>query len=332
MEVIDDSELWMSDEEEGFEDDGEPDTDPTAFTVSLGRSGQAGGFHVRHKLGEKQPLAISSFGAGSKKKPAFHVGCTAVAIIHGTLDDTSKKPASLLVYDFSFFSYRSTRIKDATVIFEFQGKKGPGAGDVTVKKVAPYARQSMMQTTQTETFKLGAQIGASFAGANANVSPERTVEKTTTHAMEITGDYPCDDSGNYQIAQWLLNENKSQHNGIVSLLRTCVLLTRDTDDEFRCIPSIEATPDFKTALGSLFSSRTPDDDIIYDPEYEPYNMLEGGVEIDRLNLGRVVLNDLWDCTFQTNFGEAVKVSRTVHKDDNVEKVETVREVKQPVGN
>ena len=41
MEVIDDSELWMTDEEE-FED-GEPDADPTSFTVKLERSGQAGG-------------------------------------------------------------------------------------------------------------------------------------------------------------------------------------------------------------------------------------------------------------------------------------------------
>ncbi len=41
MEVIDDSELWMSDEEE-FED-GEPDADPTSFTVKLERSGQTGG-------------------------------------------------------------------------------------------------------------------------------------------------------------------------------------------------------------------------------------------------------------------------------------------------
>ena len=252
--------------------------------------------------------------------------------MHGTLDEVSKKPATLLVYDFSFFSYRSTRIKDASIVFEFQGKKGPGGGDVKVQKVTPYGRQSMMQTTQTETFKLGAQIGASFSGANASISPERTVEKTTTHAMEITGDNPCDNAGSYQTAQWLLNENKSQHSGIVSLLRTCVLLTRDTNDEFKCIPSIEATPDFKTALGSLFSSRTPDDDIVYDPEYEPYNVLEGDVKIDPSNLGRVVLNDLWDCTFQSNFGQAVKVSRTVQSGADVEKVETVKEVKQPVAN
>ncbi len=51
-----------------------------------------------------------------------------------------------------------------------------------------------------------------------------------------------------------------------------------SDDEFYCIPTIEAKPDFKTSLGSIFASRTPDDPIIFDPEYEPHKVAGGRCE------------------------------------------------------
>jgi len=339
MDGVDDSELWMSEEEDGGEGDDEEyganTEDPTFFQLELGRGGQSGGYHVRNKPGEKQRPTVSGFGSGSRKRPAFHVSCTAKGIFHGTLDQISNKRATLLVYDFSFFSYRSTRIKEANILFEFQSKKGStGGGNPMVKKVAPYATHVMMLTTQTETRKIavdGGITGGAGVSLDTKMSTEKSVEKTTTHAAEITGDSPFDDWGNYFLARWSLKENDSQKNGIVALLRTCILLTRDNDEEFCCIPSIEAKPNFKAQLGSLFSSRTPDDPILLDPEYDPYNVLEGGVKIDRWNLGAVNLDSLWDCTFHKTFGEAVKVSRTVvpskEQGVGVEKVETVEEVK-----
>ena len=130
-----------------------------------------------------------------------------------------------------------------------------------------------------------------------------------------------------------MKEDHSRKNGIAPLLRTCILLTRDNDEEFYCIPWSEAKPNFKVWVGSLVSSRAPDDPIILDPEYEPYNKLEGNVEIDRWNLGAVDLDNLWDCTYHSIFGEAVKVSRTrVASNEggvDVEEVETVvKEVKE----
>lgn len=191
-----------------------------------------------------------------------------------------------------------------------------------------------MQTSQTETRTISADGGiggSSSVTVDAKVGVEKSVEKATTHAAEITGDRPFDDWGNYFQAQWSLKENDSQKNGIVALLRTCILLTRDNDEEFLCIPHIEAKPNLKTWVGSLFGSRTPDDPIILDPGYEAYNALEGGVHIDEWNLGAVVLDNMWDCTFHKTFGEAVKVSRsqTLSKGgaEYVEKVETVRQTK-----
>lgn len=293
---------------------------------------------MRGKPGVKQRKEISTFGSGSRKKPAFRVSCVAKVIVHGTLDDVSNTRATLLVYDFSFFSYRSTRIKAASILFEFKANQGSNAGGgPAVKAVAPYGRHVMMQTRQTETRKVTVGAGltsGTVVSANANASTENSIEKETTHSAEITGDNPFDDWGNYFQAQWSLKENDSQKNGIVTLLRTCILLTRDNDEEFCCIPYIEATPNVKAWVGSLVSSRAPDDPVIFDPEYDPYNELEGKdrVEIDRWNLRDVELDKLWDCTFHKAFGEAVKESRTVQpskeKGGDIEKIETVKEVKQ----
>lgn len=191
-----------------------------------------------------------------------------------------------------------------------------------------------MQTTQTETWKIavdGGITGGAGVSLDTKISTEKEVEKTTTHAAEITGDNPFDDWGNYFLARWSLKENDSQKNGIVALLRACILLTRDNDEEFYCIPSIEVKPNLKARLGSLFSSRTLDDPVRLDPEYDPYNMLDGDVKIDRWNLGAVNLDGMWDCTFHKMFGEAVKVSKTTvpskEQGVGVEKVETVEEVK-----
>ncbi|RSL51269.1 hypothetical protein CEP54_011476 [Fusarium duplospermum] len=240
MEAIDDSELWMSGEEDEYEDEyeqrGEMKGDPTFFTLEMSVEGQPGGFHVRNGLDRKQRPAVSSFGSGSKKKPAFWVSCTARAIVHGTLDDKSKTKATLLVYDFSFFSYRKTRIKDATICFEFEKaaeNRGSQFKGPKVVKVAPYGKHVMMQTTETVMRKVVLETGVSggvVATANTKGGTEMSVEKTTTHAAEITGDNPCDDWGNYFMSNWYLDENKSQKNGIVSHLRTCVLLTRDSDE------------------------------------------------------------------------------------------------------
>ncbi|KAJ4320187.1 hypothetical protein N0V84_005972 [Fusarium piperis] len=342
MAAIDDSELWMSgdeDEDENeYEQQGEMNGDPTFFTLGMKVEGQPGGFHVRNTPGQKQRPAVSGFGYGSKKKPAFRVSCTARAIVHGTLDDMSKTKATLLIYDFSFFSYRKTRIKNASICFEFEKaaeNRGSQFIGPKVAKVAPYGKHVMMQTTETVTRKVVLETGISggaVATANAKGATEISVEKTTTHETKITGDNPCDDWGNYFISNWSLDENESQNNGIVSLLRTCILLTRDSDEVFNCIPSIKVTPNFTAWLGSLVSLRPPDDPVILDPKCEPYITLEGDdakkIDVDNLGVG---LDGLWDCTFHSTFGEAEKVSRTftplVSSGTAVETVETVSEAK-----
>lgn len=268
------------------------------------------GFKVRNPPGLKQRKETSMFHSGSRKRPAFHVQSVARAIIHGTLARGSAQRATLLVYDFQFLSYRGTRIKDASICFDFLPSAGspPGSGP-SVKKVGPDERYSMMETTQLESLKKTAKLGISagtVVSPNGEVGVESSVEKTVTFAAEIIGSRPFDEWGNYFQAQWALQENSSQANGIVSRLRTCVLLTRENDNDFDCVPYIRITPNLTTRLVSLGSVRSRDEAIPFDPSYEPYNDLEGGEPIDRWDLGSVDMTKLWDFTFWTSYGTAVK--------------------------
>lgn len=266
-------------------------------------------FHTRNKPGQRQRETVSNFGSGSRSRPAFRVNCEAKAIIHGTLNEASGTPATLLVYDFSFLSYRPARIKDARIEFKFKSQ-GNDTG-LEVQSIAPTSKHVVMQTIETETRKTavggnaGATIGASL---ELSLSNETSVEKQTTHAAEISGLKLCNDYGDHYGVEWWLKENESQKSGIVSILRTCILLTRDTDKPFDCIPEIKVTPDLKTWLVTLVSRRPRDEPIILDPEYEPFNCLES-TDIDSNNLDAVDLDDLWDCTFHKTFDGAVKHSR-----------------------
>ncbi|KAJ2902816.1 hypothetical protein MKZ38_000097 [Zalerion maritima] len=313
-----DDELYLSGDEE---DDGygEDPSNPAFFKLDLGYQGESGGYHTRNKPGQKQRAVVTD--RGRARKAAFNVSCTAKAIIHGRMDEYSGKPATLLVYDFVFLSYKSsTRIKSADITFEFLPAEGQTDGP-SVKEVAPYGNTVVMETTETQTVTMGGSgtAGGGVLGAELSATSkyEKSVKKDTTHATMIIGDKPTDDWGNYLMARWSLVENKSQESGVPSLLRVAIVLERPNDEDlFTCVPVIEAKPDFKTRAMSLFSSRTKDDPIVFDPSFEPYNELDGDIKIDEENLGSLDLIELWDCTFHTKFGQAVKsVKASVSSND-----------------
>ncbi|CAI0644530.1 unnamed protein product [Colletotrichum noveboracense] len=332
MNELDDSELWMSTDSESdeIEDYESISDDATSFTMDMRPQGQPGGLHVRNRHGETQRTVATQFHLGSRRKPAFNVGAIAKAIIHGTFDQDSRTPATLLVYDFSFFSHRSTRIKEANISFEFRAKKGSASIGPTVTEVAPFGRHVMMQTTETVTKTVGGEGGVSggaVVNVNTNLRAERSVEKVTTHAAKVVGNNPCDEWSNYPLAQWSLQENESQQNGIMTLFRACVLLTRDTEEDFELLPDVQVTPDLKTRLGSLMAFRRSDDPIILAPASEPLNALANDLVQKRWNLGQVDLSSLWDCTFHNTFAEAVKASRAQSlREGRAEQVKTVVEV------
>ncbi|KAK2024171.1 hypothetical protein LX32DRAFT_666857 [Colletotrichum zoysiae] len=332
MSDFDNHELWASsDEDEEFQDYRPITEDAMSFTLELRPEGQSGGYHVRNRPGEIQRVAATQFHSGPRKRPAFNVGANARAIIHGTLDEMSNTPATLLIYDFSFLSHRSTRIKSASISFEFRAKRGSASLGPTVVAVAPFGKHTTMQTTETVTNTIGADGGLSggaVVNVNAGLHTEKSVEKTTTHAAEIVGNNPCDEWSNYFLAQWSLDENKSQRSGIVTLFRVCILLTRDTDEEFDLVPDVHVRPNLTTRLGSLVAFRRSDDPIRMAPTNNPFNTLEKDLVQERWHLGDLNLDGLWDCTFYNRFEDAIKASRpSATVGDGVNKVTTIVETK-----
>ncbi|KAI0888362.1 uncharacterized protein GGS22DRAFT_155677 [Annulohypoxylon maeteangense] len=332
-----DSELWVSGEESDYDEDDEivqyaPRAGDTTFNLELTLDAEAGDVHTRNRPGQIQREVATEFYGGRKKRPAFNVGAVAKAIVHGTLDQISKTPATLLVYDFKFFSHRSTRIKDANISFEFQAKRGSNSLGPMVTAIAPYAKHIMMRTTETVTRTIGGDAGiqgGSVVTGNASVYGEKSVEKITTHAAEVVGNNPADEWSNRFLAQWSLSENDSQASGIMSLFRACILLTRDNDEEFYLYPTVGVTPDLRTQLKApLWGFRRPDDPIKIVPTSTAVNRLGDIISSSNLSSG---INNLWDCTFYTTFEDAIKASRPrVTTEDNAEKVMTVEETKTAV--
>ncbi|PTB75385.1 hypothetical protein M440DRAFT_1379605 [Trichoderma longibrachiatum ATCC 18648] len=306
-------EIWLSDDDGGnLEEEDEYPGHPTSFTLGLTYRGQEGDFHVRNLPGQLQRQRVSVRHGGLGKRHAFTAVCNAKAIVHGEMGPPSDKHATLLVFEFKFNSYRGTRIKEADVLFEFQAAQGQ-AGGPSVLQVRPRGRHQMQQTSQQESprdaqeLSLGVNVVA--VDASLKLSRGASADKDTQHFTVVTGDNPQSlRYGDYRQARFALAENRSQASGIPSRFLACVLLERDTDDDFVCVPHVEVKPDFKTMVASLFSSQERDDPILFKVTEPPVIKLDSLVEIDRLNLGAVDLNKLWDCTAYNLYGHAIKES------------------------
>ncbi|PTB38484.1 hypothetical protein M441DRAFT_29842 [Trichoderma asperellum CBS 433.97] len=297
---MDESEIWLSDEDGDFDEDDEAASDPTFFSLGLTYQGQPGAakescFSLPRRL---------------KEEAGLHRQLQCKAIIHGEMGPSLEKHATLLVYEFKFNSYRRARIKEADVLFEFHAMKGR-AGGPSVRRVAPYGHHKMQETMQSESSKYGLEltVGPNIPAVNVGLtlSGEAAVDKVTKHYTEVTGDNPqSDDWGNYFQARFFLSENNSQTSGIPAKLCACILLERDDDEDFICVPYLKVTPNFTTMVTSLFSTRAPDDPIIFSVAEPPFNELDTMVDIDVDNLGATDLDQLWDCTACTEYGHSVK--------------------------
>ncbi|KAL5003235.1 hypothetical protein BDV10DRAFT_201119 [Aspergillus recurvatus] len=305
---MDEDELWLSEEIE--EDEDEDFADPSSFTMALTYQGPPGEqiyeeFRTRNKPGERQRPHVSAFRAGPRKRPAFTVSCNAKAMIHGEMGGKSLKKATLLVYEFMFRSYRGARLKEADILFEFKPRPGT-TGRISVAKVRPDGVHKMRKTEQIEGHGVWMGVnGTAMQAVGVEAGAERSVEKIANYHTIVTGDRP-QDWGDYYEAHFTLSENKSQGDGIPSTLTVCILLERDDDQDFVCVPTISVTPNFRTVVATLFSTRDPDDPIYFSVEEPPVNLLEGEVNIDRDNLAATNLDEAWDCTMYNDLAEDFK--------------------------
>ncbi|TDZ13599.1 hypothetical protein C8035_v004260 [Colletotrichum spinosum] len=295
MAFSDNKELWNSSEDyDGEQDEYEPPAeDATFFAFDLKPEGDPGGYHVRNKPGEKQRKLASRISSGPRKRPAYDVNATARAIIHGTLDDVSQKPATLLVYDVHFFARRPRRIKAATISFEFKPRIGAKKLGPTVSQMAPFGEHSIWHSTEMVTQTIGGDAGISGgvgATVGANFSSEKSTEKTVPYAAHIIGHNPPNDWGDCLWAQWSFEENRSQKGGVVRIFRACILLTRDVgDEEFLLFPALRVTPDTNSQIRDLVSFRREDEAIVMVPSSDPVNDLNVDLAKEKRNLGSVDL-------------------------------------------
>ncbi|KAL4946324.1 hypothetical protein BDV06DRAFT_136371 [Aspergillus oleicola] len=307
---MDEHELWLSEEEsedEGF-------TDPSSFTMDLTYQGPPGEFRTRNRPGQRQRPTVSSFRGGPRKKPAFTTSCNAKAMIHGEMGGDSGKFATLLVYEFKFRSYKGARLKEADILFEFKPRSG-ATGSISVAEVRPSGVHKMEKSEQTEGHGVYAGAnGALLQAVGLEAGADSWVEKVAKYHTVITGDRPQDDWGDYYEARFSLTENKSQEDGIPSSLTVCILLERDDDCDFVCIPTISVKPNFVTTVATLFSSRDPDDPVYFSVGESPFNLLDGHVTVDKNNLGATDLDSLWDCTMYNDYQGAIKPSKQKQAD------------------
>lgn len=229
-------------------------------------------------------------------------------MIHGTMGPPSQKRATLLVYEFKFNSYRGKRIKEADIVFEFGPKEGQ-AGGPSVKQIWPQGLYKMEETTQKNTSELGGEIAPKFAGIDPGIglTLKESIEKESKYHTIVSGDNPQDpDWGEFLQARFFLSENKSQSSGIPKKFTACILLERPDDADFLCVPYITVTPAFSATVASLFSTRPPDDPIIFSIEEDSFDETDGSVAIVRDNLAATEFEKLWGCTLYTQYDEAVK--------------------------
>ncbi|KAL7814958.1 hypothetical protein V8C44DRAFT_324937 [Trichoderma aethiopicum] len=308
---MDEGELWVGSEQDGeIMASDERTADPKRFTLGLTYQGEQGDFHVRNRPGQVQRrLAFDSYG-GSRKSPSFTITCEAKAIIHGKMGPRSAKRGTLLVYEFKFNSYRGARIKEADISFQFRAAKD-GDRRPSVHQIRPDGLHKMEETTQPEARGLSASLNIPPGDGVLAVSGETSIEKVTKHFTQVNGnEFPADPFGNFHQARFFLSENKSQGSGIPSKFLACMLLERQDNKDFICIPRAKATPDLRTMVTSLFSRRGQDDPIIFRVTEPPFNELEGVAEIDRNNLAAVDLDGLWYCTAYSLYGQAIEPSKS----------------------
>ncbi|KAL2825349.1 hypothetical protein BDW59DRAFT_179913 [Aspergillus cavernicola] len=299
---MEEDELWLSEEESEDEDPTDARSFTMAFTYQV-RYGPWVEFRTRNRPGERQRPHVSVFKAGPRKKPAFTVSCNAKAMIHGELGGASLKMATLLVYEFRFRSYRGARIKEADILFEFKPQPGT-TGGISVAKVRPDGVHKMEKSDQMEGHSVWAGINSGLLeGIGPEVGAEYSVEKVAKYHTVITGDRPQDDWGDYYEARFSLSENESEQDGIPSTLTACILLERDDDQDFVCVPTVSIKPNFLTKVATLFSTRDPDDPVYFSVEEPPFDVLEWQVSIDRTNIGATDLDGLWDFNVTEDFAD-----------------------------
>jgi hypothetical protein len=233
---------------------------------------------------------------------AIAITCTLEKVIHGIMDADSDRYATLLVMQWLFQPKSSRRISEATIELLFSG--GPDGDGVEVEDISFLGTYSLLPTTQEESVTRGGEATAGvdqFASLGVTGKWEKTVTKTTSHAITLAGgkrllyNRPPN-----RIATWTLSEDPSQQAGIPASLQVAVLVSREDREPFSCHLSLACKTDWATAAQSLFRKIPKDDPIIFQPDPRDTGIRPNkNVTYGEDELGSVDLDGLCHVIFRT---------------------------------
>lgn len=267
-------------------------------------------FELRIKAhGKKQHRNFTGY---DQKGPAVVYG-RRFATVHGDLvdADSNDKAGTLIIFDWNFQSRNpDKRFKFVRINMVFAGPKGCSPWEEpAIYKMVPEGRFSLLRTTYTEEKKksLATSLGIQPSFVSADVSPSYELSRTTEieDSIRISGqtylDYsrgPERDPDRPNAIEWSFSENTSQRSGLPTVVRTPVLLVRETDAAFTATFSIRAkvstTSDLKMRFKKLLGRKEEDDPIVFDPamkEKTPLNEYSGALhEVDLMHQSAFILN------------------------------------------
>ncbi|KAK4244199.1 hypothetical protein C7999DRAFT_35427 [Corynascus novoguineensis] len=241
---------------------------------------------------------------------AINITCTLEKVVHGIMTNDSDRYATLVVMRWLFQPKGWRRISEATIELLFT--RNSGGGDVEVEKVSFHDTYSLMQATQEESVTKGGEgtVGVDqFASLSATGKWEKTVTRTTSHAITLTGGkHLVNNRPPNRIATWTLSEDPSQRAGIPASLKVAVLVSREDREPFSCHLSFTCKTDWATKAQNLFQKIPKDDPIIFQPNPQhkgtrpSRNVVYGDEELDKVDL-----NNLCDVTFRTVINDGEKM-------------------------
>ena len=276
-------------------------------TVNIGMyetGGEEGsGFHVFNAAPDQYHRA-----EGLQRTGAIDVTCTLEKVVHGIMDEDSDYYATLLVMQWRFQPKGTRRISQASIKLTFCGS------DIEVEKISFADTYSLLPTTQDETVTSGGEATAGvdqFASLGATGKWEKTVKKTTSHAITLTGGKRLvNNRPPNRIATWTLSEDPSQKAGIPASLKVAVLVSRQDRDAFTCDIAFECKTDLRTAAEGIFKKIPRDDAIIFQPDPQDKGTRPNrNVSYGDDELGGLDLDALCDVTFRTVIKDGEKTWR-----------------------
>ncbi|KUI69257.1 hypothetical protein VM1G_04811 [Cytospora mali] len=281
--------------------------DDSSFGLGLEINGEEGGFHTSNDPTDRfQRMTVT------ERRGPVDIRCKSMAVIHGSYSPDSDDEATLLVYDFYFdATKRFRRITWAHVKFEFSSSV-PNSPSPEIDNIAPFGWWSLLETSQEEHIERGAEVNlsAGYGGASLGSTQKwsKAVDRTTTDSSMLRGRTLCNENGKETGVEFVLHENATTKKGIPSFLRTAVLLKRKTGEQFECAVKIDMEADWRTQMTRLFAAKDEDDPVYFDPELPPTNKLKDFKDKFLAdNLGSIKLDEIFDTTIYTTFGNPVKI-------------------------